>query len=101
MTFKVGDGSLIRFWDDVWCGEEPLKLAYPKLYRIACDKEGPVADFVQCRGHEVHWEVSFTRLAQDWELESISSFLELLYSVKIQSYERDKMCWKPARTKGF
>ena len=45
MTFEVGDGSLILFWDDVWCGEEPLKLTYPKLYRIACVKEGTVADF--------------------------------------------------------
>uniref|UniRef100_A0A2N9EVU3 Reverse transcriptase domain-containing protein n=1 Tax=Fagus sylvatica TaxID=28930 RepID=A0A2N9EVU3_FAGSY len=65
VTFEVGDGSLIRFWDDVWCGEEPLKLAYPELYRIACVKDGLVADFVQCRGHDVHWEVTFTRLAQD------------------------------------
>ena len=32
VTFEVGDGSLIRFWDDVWCTEEPLKLAYPELY---------------------------------------------------------------------
>jgi hypothetical protein len=44
----------------------------------------------------VHWEVNFTRLVQDWELESISSFLELLYSVKIKRYEEDKMCWKPS-----
>ena len=65
VTFEVGDGSLIRFWVDVWCGEEPLKFAYPELYRIACVKDGLVADFVQCRGHDVHWEVTFTRLAQD------------------------------------
>uniref|UniRef100_A0A2N9FU80 Reverse transcriptase domain-containing protein n=1 Tax=Fagus sylvatica TaxID=28930 RepID=A0A2N9FU80_FAGSY len=100
VTFEVGDGSLIRFWDDVWCGEEPLKLAYPELYRITYVKDGQVADYVHCRGHDVHWEVTFTRSAQDWELESISS-LELLYSVKIQSSEKDKMCWKPARSKGF
>uniref|UniRef100_A0A2N9IS02 Reverse transcriptase zinc-binding domain-containing protein n=1 Tax=Fagus sylvatica TaxID=28930 RepID=A0A2N9IS02_FAGSY len=31
----------------------PLKLAYSELYHIACVKEGPVADFVQCRGHEL------------------------------------------------
>ena len=65
VTFEVGDGSLIRFWVDVWSGEEPLKFAYPELYCIACVKDGLVADFVQCRGHDVHWEVTFTRLAQD------------------------------------
>uniref|UniRef100_A0A2N9E7V6 Reverse transcriptase domain-containing protein n=1 Tax=Fagus sylvatica TaxID=28930 RepID=A0A2N9E7V6_FAGSY len=101
VVFEVGDGSLIRFWDDVWCAEEPLKMAYPELYRIACVKDAPVADFVQVRGNAVHWEVTFTRLAQDWELESISSFFDLLYSANIISSEKDKMCWKPARSKGF
>jgi hypothetical protein len=101
VAFEVGDGSLIRFWDDVWCADQPLKLAYPELYRIACVKDAPVADFAQVRGNAVHWEVTFTRLAQDWELESISSFFDLLYSAKIIVSEKDKMCWKPARSKGF
>ena len=92
VAFEVGHGSLIRFWDDVWCDDEPLKLAYPELYRIACVKDAPVADFVQVRGNAVHWEVTFTRLAQDWELESISSFFDLLYSTNIISSEKDKMC---------
>jgi hypothetical protein len=101
VAFEVGDGSLIRFWDDLWCSEEPLKLAYPELFCIACVQEGPVSDFVHYHSHDVHWEVNFTRLAQDWELESISSFLELLYFVKIQSTEKDKMCWKPSWSAGF
>ena len=92
VTFEVGDGSLIRFWDDVWCTEEPLKLAYPELYRIACVKDAPVSYFVQFWGNGVHWEVTFTWLAQDWEFESISSFLDLLYSITIKNSEKDKMC---------
>uniref|UniRef100_A0A2N9G2I3 Reverse transcriptase zinc-binding domain-containing protein n=1 Tax=Fagus sylvatica TaxID=28930 RepID=A0A2N9G2I3_FAGSY len=42
--------------DDVWCSEEPLKLAYPALYRIAYVKEAVVADCVHFRGDFVHWE---------------------------------------------
>ena len=60
-----------------------------------------MADFVQFRGHAVHWEVTFSRLAQDWELESISSFLELLYFINILSTDKDKICWKPLWSKGF
>jgi hypothetical protein len=26
--FELGDGSKIRFWDDVWCGELALKVAF-------------------------------------------------------------------------
>ena len=97
--FEVRDGSLIRFWDDVWCIEEPLKFAYLELYCIACIKDVAVADFIQFQGEAVHWEVNFICLVQDWEIESISSFLELLYfffisflellySINIKRYEK-------------
>ena len=101
VSFEVGHSSLIRFWDDVWCIEEPLKFVYPELYCIACVKDAPVADFVQFHGNAMHWEVTFTRLVRDWEMESTSSFLELLYSINIKRYEKDKMRWKPSRSKGF
>jgi hypothetical protein len=35
LRFKEGDGSHIRFWHDLWCGDRPLKLCYPALYTIA------------------------------------------------------------------
>jgi len=41
--FILGNGSRIRFWDDVWCGEMPLKKAFPGLYDIACDKNSFMA----------------------------------------------------------
>ena len=101
LKFEVGDRSHIRFWDDVWCSGEPLKEAFPELYHIARIKEATVADSIHFWGDFVHQEVKFTRLVQDWELESISSFLELLYSVNINRYEEDKMCWKLSPDKGF
>jgi hypothetical protein len=41
--FILGDGAMIRFWDDVWCGEMSLKEAFPILYGIARDKNVLVA----------------------------------------------------------
>jgi hypothetical protein len=32
--FKVGDGSSVRFWEDVWLGDTSLALRYPSLYNI-------------------------------------------------------------------
>jgi hypothetical protein len=99
LKYEVGDGTRIRFWDDVWCIDSPLKSAYPELYRIARAKGAFVADNFQCRGNSIHWEVTFSRLAQDWELESFSSFLELLYSFTGIGSGEDKVCWKPSQSK--
>jgi hypothetical protein len=35
LSYKVGNGSLISFWHDVWCGIEPIKHSFPQLYSIA------------------------------------------------------------------
>jgi hypothetical protein len=28
VRYEVGDGSKVRFWHDVWCGEQPLKFSF-------------------------------------------------------------------------
>jgi hypothetical protein len=48
-----------------------------------------------------HWEVNFTCTAHDWELESISTFLDLLYIAKVLGQDEDKICWKASTTKDF
>ena len=101
VQIRVGDGSRTRFWDDVWCLDVPLKEAFPGLYRLACIKDVTVADSVLFRGAAISWEVNLTRTMQDWELETISAFLELLYSTTIKRNEEDRMCWRPSLTKGF
>ena len=32
VEWKVGSGSIIKFWEDTWIGLNPLKLRLPRLY---------------------------------------------------------------------
>jgi hypothetical protein len=45
--FDPGEGSKIRFWDDVLCGDRALKEAFPGLFIIAIFKEASIADNVE------------------------------------------------------
>lgn len=70
---------------------EPLKMFYPKLYRIACITDNLVADFIRFWETSVQWKMNFTQLAQGWVLKALSSFFDLLYPVKPHNSKKHKM----------
>jgi hypothetical protein len=70
----LGNGSRIRFWDDVWCGEVSLKEAFLVLYDITLDKDAPVADHLIVGSGSYQSDVSFFRAARDWEVDILASF---------------------------
>jgi hypothetical protein len=92
--FEVGVGSQTRFWLDFWCGEGPLKDTYPELFWLARNKNALVGDYMDSRNGCLHWELQFSCSVQYWELESVSTFLDLLYSAKVKGHGEDIPIWR-------
>ena len=67
-SFVVGDGSRIKFWHDSWCGELPLRVQFPELFRLARVLEAIVADHICYIGSNCHWDITICRPVHDWEL---------------------------------
>ncbi|GKA45251.1 RNA-directed DNA polymerase, eukaryota, reverse transcriptase zinc-binding domain protein [Tanacetum coccineum] len=42
-TRKIGNGVSTRFWDDSWCGNQPLKLDFPRIYMLDSDRDCSIA----------------------------------------------------------
>jgi hypothetical protein len=42
-SFEIKDGTNVRFWDDTWVGDKPLKVQYPNLYNIVRDPHAIVS----------------------------------------------------------
>ena len=55
----MGDGSSVRFWHDLWCGELPLKEISPELYAISRNRDASVIELLSFLGDSYHWNVSF------------------------------------------
>jgi hypothetical protein len=58
-------------------------------------------DHIHYQNDSVTWLLNFIHPAQDWELESISSFIDLLYKSGVKCSGLDKVCWKGSLGKGF
>lgn len=64
----------------------------------------PVAEVnkvMQLSNGVIRWDVCFSRPVQDWELELLVSFMELIYSRLVRGAGFDNLCWKSARNRGF
>jgi hypothetical protein len=97
IKFVMGCGSRIRFWLDIWCGEDTLSKVFPLLFRIAQSSEARVTDYLCWQNGVPHWDVRFTRLLHDWEVEPFQAMICLLYSIKVQQNQEDRVCWGPSR----
>jgi hypothetical protein len=47
VRFEVGDRDKVRFWHDVWCGNQTLKATFLVLFNITHSKETLMADILQ------------------------------------------------------
>jgi hypothetical protein len=101
LSFVVGDGSKVLFWQDHWCGEMPLMHAYPELFSFTREMRASVADLMSFVNGTIHWGISFSRDVQDWELESLTSFMDLIYSQDLKGLGEDRLCWKRDPRKSF
>ena len=47
ILYDIGDGSRVKFWQDHWCGEAPLVVSFPDLFRFCRNKEASVAELMK------------------------------------------------------
>ncbi|KAF5445889.1 hypothetical protein F2P56_031564, partial [Juglans regia] len=91
----LGRGSRIKFWEDIWCGSEALNEAFPAVFLVARNQEASIEDLMILSGDHVQWNVTFSRAAQDWEVDIFEAFFSLIYSVKSNKQQADSLWWNP------
>ena len=58
MHFEVRNGSMVLFWQDVWCGDSSVKTQVPDLFRMAPFKDAMVHQMFSWNGEHIHWDLS-------------------------------------------
>ncbi|RVW30353.1 Transposon TX1 uncharacterized 149 kDa protein [Vitis vinifera] len=90
--YVVGNGERIRFWEDLWWGDQPLGTQYPRLFRVVVDKNisissvlGPSRPFL--------WNLNFRRNLSDSEIEDLEGLMRSLDDLYLSPSVPDARLW--------
>lgn len=71
LSRKVGEGKEVRFWSDLRVRDRRLREQFPRLYRLAANKEDMVSDMGEWEGDVWHWQWSWHKELYQWEQELV------------------------------
>jgi hypothetical protein len=86
---RVGNGTTVRFWEDIWMGDTPLSHQYPALYNIVQHKNVLVATVLAT----VPINISFRRGFNDNKWLQWLHLCQRLITINLTP-EPDKFIWK-------
>ena len=75
-------GNQVQFWHECWCGDQTIREDFPILFEIPTNREASVEfNLVRQQGGERSWDVRFQRDLNDWEMESMATFLHIVSQI--------------------
>lgn len=93
IKFKIGDGSSILFWSDVWIGSNALRSIFPKLYQISTFRNGLVNEMGQWVNDQWRWNLVWRRKLLSYEEQQYHHLLSMLEPTIIRQGKDDKLIW--------
>ncbi|RVX23339.1 hypothetical protein CK203_000489 [Vitis vinifera] len=97
----VAAGTRVKFWKDLWCGNQSLKEASPILFNLSVNKEGWVAEAWEEDEVGGSWGLRFNRHLNDWEVGEVESLLSKLHPLTIRRGVDDLLRWKENKNGTF
>ncbi|RVW89870.1 putative ribonuclease H protein [Vitis vinifera] len=97
VVFSVGNGRMVKFWNDNWCGNFSLSNLFPSLYAFASFKEAWLVELWDHSGDEGVWNPSFSRSFNDWEVEGVERLLLTIRGRRLNPLLEDRMLWKETK----
>ncbi|KAJ9698204.1 hypothetical protein PVL29_007339 [Vitis rotundifolia] len=90
--FVAGNGDRIRFWEDLWWGDQPLGSQYPRLFRVVLDKNIPTSSILgsSC---PFSWNFNFRRNLSDPEIEDLETLMRSLDGLNLSPSVSDVRFW--------
>ena len=92
--FVLGNDNRVKFWEDIWCGESTLSEMFPSVYALVGTKRAMGANVWDTTSGEGTWKLRFARSFNDWEMDEVENFINLVNNKKTNQMVKDRLLWK-------
>ncbi|RVX17758.1 putative ribonuclease H protein [Vitis vinifera] len=96
----VGNGERIRFWEDLWWGNQTLCSQFADLYRVISMKNLTVSN-VLGNSLPLSWNFNFRRNLTDSEIDLLQRLMSSLNSVLLSPSSSDSRVWSLSSSSSF
>ena len=96
----VGDGDRIRFWENLWWGDQPLGFQYPRLFRVVTDKNILISSILGFT-RPLFWNFNFRCNLSDSEIEDLEGLMQSLDYLHLSSSVSDARSWSLSSSRLF
>ncbi|KAE8663709.1 hypothetical protein F3Y22_tig00112921pilonHSYRG00052 [Hibiscus syriacus] len=93
-SFYVGNGKLIRFWQDSWAADYPLQFLFPRLFSVSSKRSGKLCEFGEFLPSGWVWDVQVRRNLNDWEVEQWCNLVSFISPYSLSKDSSDILLWK-------
>ena len=98
--FVAGNGSKIRFWEDLWWEDQPLCLQFPSLFRVTTTKNYPIS-IILGNNTSLSWDLTFHYNLIDTKIEDLERLRSLLSNVHLTPSISNARTWVPSSSRVF
>ena len=88
----VGNGERIRFWEDLWWGDQSLGSQYPRLFKVVLDKNIHISSILGST-RPFSWNFNFHRNLSDSEIEDLEGLMRSLDGLHLSPSVSDARSW--------
>lgn len=93
VKLKLGDGRQVKFWQDKWCGPWQLMELFPRLFELAANQNGSVADAGEWSGNRWSWQLSWCRQLLSEEQAEVQWLEDTLKPICPDRFREDIWLW--------
>ena len=92
--WKIGDGSIIRLWEDVWLQNSNLKSMFPRLYSLSNDQGKTVGEVGIWEEGRWRFKPNWRRERFEWEARMEEELMSILDTGNICQETQDRLVWR-------